>query len=244
MYICINKLLHIRRNKYINKSTESYCTSPVKFVGGVMNYHWLRCYKAWMWPSWSSKFDSPLKKIIKNVLKSFILVFSKQLIKPNMLNLKTKFHVFASCVGVYKRKTFEMEQRTQQNVIYGFDYLTKANVYAAAQTMQMRISFFCQKGRPSEFIRTRISSLNRLPFVLPTHLVFSHYRSWLKEYELPSKVRKLQKQRETQVTLGSFERNKEKENILKTIPISQAILISMSYLSCLTSQSTHTIRLL
>lgn len=69
-----------------------------------------------------------------------------------MLNLKTKFHIFASCVGVYKRKTFEMEQRTQQNVIYGFDYLTKANVYAAAQTMQMRISFFAKRADPQNLL--------------------------------------------------------------------------------------------
>lgn len=87
-------------------------------------------------------------------------------------------------------------------------------MFHGSPTMQMSLSFL-QKGRPSEFIKSRINSLKRLPSALPTHSVVNHYSSWLKWYMEPRKVRQLLSPTETQVTCRSSDGNKENENIFE-----------------------------
>lgn len=84
-----------------------------------------------------------------------------------------------------------------------------------------------------------------LPFIQPTVLVFSHYRSWFKEYEL--KWGSFKSRGETQVTLKSFERDKKKGKHFWSVMTSPQLArqsLHPNHLSCLTWQNIHTSRLL
>lgn len=82
------------------------------------------------------------------------------------------------------------------------------NIFRSSAVMQMSLYllfFFLQKGSPSEFIRERINSLEKLPSALPTHSLVNHYTEVIYEVKSNSFCGR----QKSQVTGGSFDRNKD-----------------------------------